>query len=60
MKLEIKQLFIENDIVNDSPKLVAIDEIGQEWVLETYHGEAPPVFIKKEDDWYFKTKEDRD
>ena len=59
MKLKIKELYIEEDVVNKSPKLVVVDENDKEWVLETYPGESPPVFTPKENDWYFKQRRQR-
>jgi len=60
MKTEIKKLHIENDVVNNEPKLILTDETGKEWVMSSRtvcsEGGSIPVIIAKENDWYFDDK----
>ncbi len=45
MKIEIKKMHIENDVVNKEPKIIFTDENGVECRL-----------TKKSECWYFKKK----
>ena len=57
MKKEIKKFHIENDVVNNEPKLIVTDEDGVEWVMSSKtacsEGAAIPAMIKKQNDWFF-------
>lgn len=59
-KLKVETLHIENDVVNNEPKLILTDENGVEWVMSSItscsEGGQSPKLIKKKEDWYFKPK----
>ncbi len=60
MKMQIVKTHIENDLVNNEPKLVFTDENNDEWVLShqsmSYDGAGTTVLKKKSDCWYFDAK----
>lgn len=60
MKLKIVSQHIENNLVNNQPTLVYIDETGKEWVMShkslCNEGGGISELIKKKDCWYFNDK----
>lgn len=63
MKTEIKKFYLENDR-NNMPRLVMVDETGQEWslseeTLSAHPGSAYSTTIrKKEDCFYLKPRKE--
>ncbi len=60
MKIRVNNMHIENDVVNNEPKLILTDENGEEWVMSSrticYEGAGVPFLCKKDSDWYFDKK----
>lgn len=60
MKTEIKKMHIENDVVNNQPKIIYTDADGVEWVYGhdsiCYEGGGTMTLRKKSDCYYFKPK----
>jgi hypothetical protein len=60
MKIEIIKTHIENDIVNNVPKLIYTDANGIEWVNShvslNNDGAGISILKKKSDCWYFDLK----
>jgi hypothetical protein len=59
-KIPVASLHIENDVVNNSPRIIMTDNNGEEWVLShqtvCHEGGGMAVIEKKKDCWYFKPK----
>jgi len=60
MNVEIKKMHIENDVVNNEPKIVFTDENGVEWVNShqtlNNDGSGYSRLTEKSKCWYFKKK----
>ena len=53
-RLMIGDIWLEMDI-NNEPRVIMKDELGQEWVLEQDGGQWMKL-TKKEESWYFDEK----
>jgi len=54
--MKIIETKIENDVVNNSPTIVFVDETGMEWVYEeqsSNHGGFITKLVEKKNSWYF-------
>lgn len=60
MKIEIKKMHIENDVVNNEPRLILTGDDGIEYVMShksiCMEGGGMTVIRKKQEDWYFDPK----
>lgn len=60
MKIKIDSLHIENDVVNNEPRLILTTEDGTEYVMShesvCMEGGGRTVIRKKSEDWYFDEK----
>lgn len=53
-RVMIGDIYLEKDINND-PRIIMKDELGNEWVLEQDGGQWMSI-IKKDESWYFQEK----